>query len=161
MVYWEKIIHVLNRWLNWVGAGALVIAMLLVCGNVTSRLFGYPIEGTFEIVGFLTAAAMSFALGYTHVQKSHIAIPVVVSRLQRRTRAIVSSITYFMGMGMFAVLAWRSAVYATKIWEVGTLSETLYIPFFPLIYGLAFGCFALSLVLLVDLLKSLAEAVKK
>ena len=143
------------------GASILVLMMLLVCSNVVARLFGYPIKGTFEIVGFQEALVIGFGIGYTQRQKAHVAIGVVVLRLRKRTQAIIGTITSFVSMGIIALISWQCALLATGYWEAGQLSSTLLIPFFPMIYGVAFGCLALALVLLLDFQKSLAEVLKR
>lgn len=159
----ERVANFLNRWLNWVGAGALIAVMLLVCANIIGRAVPQlgPIKGTYDLVGLLGGIMLGFALGYTQLQKRNISVEILVSRLRPRTRAIIDGITLFISFTLFALIAWQHSVYATSIWQVGEVSETLRIPFFPLIYAVAFGCIALCLVLLVDFLKALAEVRKK
>ena len=51
-------------------AGVAVIAlMLLASGNVIMRMFGKPFSGTYELVGFLGALVIAFALGETQRRK--------------------------------------------------------------------------------------------
>jgi len=157
----ERLTYALNRWLNWIGAAALLLMVFLVCSNILGRLFIQPIKGVYEIVGFLGGIAIGFAMGYTQIKKGHISVEILVLRLRPRARAIVNSIGYLICFFLFALMAWQHANFATSTWKVGEVSETLKIPFFPLIYGVAFGCIALCLVLLVDFLKSLSKAVKK
>jgi len=159
----EKVANVLSRWLNWIGAGALIAVMLLVCANIIGRAVPFlgPVKGTYDLVGLFGGIMLGFALGYTQLQKRNISVEILVSRLRPRTRAIIDSITFLMSLALFVLIAWHHSVYATSIWKVGELSETLRIPFFPLIYAVAFGCIALCLVLLVDFLKALAEVRKK
>jgi len=51
-------------------------------------------------------------------------------------------------------------VLANDKWRLGELSMTALLPFHPYIYGVAFGCILLCLVILVDLIKSMAKAAK-
>jgi len=159
----EKVAGVLSRWLNWIGAGVLIVVMLLVCANIIGRSIPFlgPIKGTYDLVGLLGGILLGFALGYAQLQKANIRVEILVSRLQPRTRAIIDSITFFISIILFVLISWQHAKFATSIWQVGELSETLRVPFFPLIYALAFGCLILCLVLLVDFLKALAEVRKK
>lgn len=159
--YLERVGCLLSRWLNWAAACALAAMMFLVCANVILRRFYRPILGTYEIVGFLGAAVISFGLAYTTVKKGHVAVELVVSRFSQRIQAVIGSITSFLSLALFALLAWRSVCYATNMSRAGELSQTLKIPFFPLVYGLAFACALVCLVVLVELFKSLAQAVKR
>ena len=56
MAYMERFIYGLARWLRWLGCIALLAMMLIVGFNVVLRLFGLPILGTYEFVGFLERA---------------------------------------------------------------------------------------------------------
>lgn len=161
MTHFEKVIHRLSRWLNWVAAGAIVVMMLLVCLNIITRLFGQPILGTFEVAGFLGAIVVAFALAYTSVVRGHVAVGIVVSRLPQRTQAIIDSITSFLGIGVFSLMTWQGVKYGTRLWDVGEVSPTLEFPFFPIAYAIAACCAVVGLVLLLDLFKSLAQAVRK
>lgn len=157
----ETLIKVLNRWLNWAAGGALVAMMLLACGNMITRVPGYPIKGTYELVGFFAALVAAFALGYTQLQKGHTRVDILTSRLPLRAQVIIDIIVHFFSMVLFVLLTWRVAVFARSYWSAGEVSETLNIIFYPFTYGVALSCAFIALVLLLDFLKSLAQAVKK
>lgn len=161
MVYLERAVYLLSRWSDRVAQGAVVIIMLLIVGNVLLRIAWKPILGTYDLVSFLGAVLISFALAHCAVQKGHVAIGVVVERLSQRAQAITDSITGIFSVGIFAVMGWQCIAYATKLWQVNVLSLTLLVPYFPVVYGVGFACIMLSLVLLVGFFKSVAEAVKK
>lgn len=161
MVYLERAVYLLSRWSDRVAQGALVTIMLLIVGNVLLRIAWEPILGTYDLVSFLGAVLISFALAHCAVQKGHVAVGVVVERLSQRTQAITDSITGILSVGVFAMIGWQCIVYATKLWQGNVLSYTLLVPYFPLVYGVGFGCIILSLVLLVGFFKSVAKAVKK
>jgi hypothetical protein len=52
------------------------------------------------------------------------------------------------------MIAWQSAVYGIDLRQSGEVSLTLQMPLYPIVYGIAFGCGLLALVLLMDLIKS-------
>jgi len=157
----ERLIIVLNRWLNWIAGGVLVAMMLLACSNMISRIPGYPIKGTYELVGFSAAIVVAFALGYTQLQKGHTRVDIVVSRLPLRAQVILDIIMHFFSLVLFVLLSWRVAVFADSYWKAGEVSETLNIIYYPFTYAVALGCAFISLVLLLDFLRTLAQAVKK
>jgi hypothetical protein len=51
-------------------------------------------------------------------------------------------------------------LYADDMRRAGELSMTSLTPFYPYIYAIAFGCGLLCLVILVELIKSIAEVAK-
>lgn len=161
MRYFERIVYCLSRWLNWVAGGSLVVMMLLVCANVFLRLLHRPILGTYEIVGFLGGTLISFGLAYTTVKQGHIAVELVVSRLPNRIQGIIISTVSLLSILLFAIISWRSVCYAINLAQSGEMSQTLRIPFFPLLYGLGFACALVCLVLLIELFKSMAQIVMR
>ena len=141
----------------------MVAMVLLTVGNMVMRILPgvRPFGGTAEMVGFLAALIAAFALGYTQLQKAHTRVELVVSRLSSRTQSIVYSIFYPIGMALFGIATWRLVVLGNHFWEIGSLSDTMRIIFYPFIYAVALGCASLCLVLLLDFLNSLSQAVKK
>jgi len=149
----EKISRILNRTFLWI-AGVFMAAMILVtCANIFLRIVWVPIKGTFELMGFFGAVATAFVLGYTQLKKAHISVDILVNVFSQRIRTIFNGINYFVCMIFFAVLGWQITLMATTIWKTGEVTETLRIIYYPFTYGVAFGCFLLALVLLVDFLK--------
>ena len=162
MTHLERISNVLSRWVNWIAGGILVAIMLITVVNMILRAVWVPLAGLSQGVGFLSAIVVAFALGYTQIRRGHVAIDIVVSRFSPRAQAIIDSIIYFMSMVLFGLIAWQVTRLAGHHWEIGSTAESLWnIVFFPLMYMVALGCALLCLVLLVDFLKSLAQAVKK
>lgn len=140
---------------------ALVAMMLLTSSDVILRYLGYPIPGSYEVVGFLAAIVIAFPIAYTQILRGHIAIEFLVSHFPKRAQTVIDSITCVLSIGVFSLLAWQCSVLATKLWSLGRVSETLEMPFFPFVYGVAFGCAIMCVVLLIDLSNSLAQLVRK
>jgi len=151
----------LGRKLGIVAAAAIFFMMALTCADVILRVFRMPIPGTYEIVSFLGAVAVSFAIARTSVEHGHVAVSLVVQLLPKRGQAVVESIISILGIILFALIAWQSTLYAQDCQQSGEVSLTLQLPFYPIIYGIAFGSLVACLVLLVDFLNALAEMRQK
>ncbi len=150
----EKFIHRLNTGLAWVAAGALMIMMLLSVANIILRLAHRPLGGTAEAVGWLAAVTAAFALGYTQLHRGHVAIDLFVARLPSRPRAGIAAAASFTAAAFFALAAWRVGVLAHRLGQLGKLSETMHVSYYPFTYAVAFGLACLALALLADLLKA-------
>lgn len=162
LTYFETVVNRVSRFLNWVACSAVLAMMSITSLDVILRFFfNRPIYGSVDIVIFLQAIAVAFALAYTFMVRGHVTVDVIVSRLPERARAIVDSITCSLTIGVFLLLAWRNTIYATDLWRTGTLSYTLWVPFFPIVYAITFACVLVCLVLLLDLFKSLGRVTKK
>jgi len=153
----DKISRVLNEILIGIAGVFLVVMILLTCGNIFLRLVWTPVKGTFELMGFFGAIVTASALGYTQIKRGHIGIDIVVNQFSAKTQRILSGINYFICMVFFGIAGWQIAKWATVLWKTGEVTETLRIIFYPFTYGVAFGCFVLTLVLFVDLLKVLTK----
>jgi TRAP-type C4-dicarboxylate transport system permease small subunit len=155
MVALEKISNALNQILLWI-AGLFLIAMITITGaNIVSRLFGLPIRGTFELMGYFGAVVTAFALGYTQIKRGHIAVDIVVLRFSEKTQRILHTVNHLICMAFFVIVAWQVSKYATTLWETGEVTETLQIVYYPFTYAVALGCLILAFTFFVDILKSI------
>lgn len=157
----ETFIFSFSRKVNWVAGGFLPVMVAFVCVCIIARYFGHPIRGSLELVRFMAIIVVSFAVAYTQVKRGHIAVGIVMDRLPQRFQAIVDTITTFLLLVLSAIISWRSVIYAIDIRAVGSVSASLGIPFYLLIYGVAFGFAVLTLVFLVDFLNLLTKGVRK
>ena len=161
MGFFEDFVNRLSGWFAWAAGGVLIGMMLLICGNIVTRLFERPIKGTFELVGFLLIIVISFTIAYGSLTRCHAAVDLLVRRLPQRSQAIIDSIIGIVSIGLFALIAWRCVVFSESLRLSGEVSLGLWIPFFPFLYAVALGFILGCLVILVDLFKSLAQAVRK
>ena len=133
-------------------AGTFMVAMILItCLNIFSRLVWVPIKGTFELMGFFGAVVTAFALGYTQAKKAHISVDILVNRFPKRVQKILNGINSVICLIFFALAGWQIAKLGNTLRTSGEVTETLRIIYYPFTYGVALGCFLLSLVLLVEL----------
>ena len=152
----DRISQVAHR----VGMYFLIAMMLLTVVDVGGRcFFNQPIVGSYELTAFMMAIVVYFCIAYTQVRKGHIRVTFIVDRLPEKTRAVVDSIAYLLGLGMFSLIAWQAALQANRLRLIGETSATLEVPVWPFVWVVAFGSVLLCLVLLSDLHESLAQVV--
>ncbi len=144
-----------GRGFNILACVAVVFMMLLSTADVFLRLLGKPIPGTYELVGFLGAVVVSFALAFTSMEKGHIAVELLVERLSQRAQLGIEAFCNLIGALLFASIAWQAFLYALDIRKSGEVSPTLQMPSYPFIFGIAIGCALLCLLLITDGIKSL------
>lgn len=151
----EKTITATAERANWIAAAALIIMMVLTTLDVILRLFKSSIPGTYEIIGLLGAVVASFALGYTSVEKGHIAVDFLVMRFSPKAQALVGAINALVATSLFCIITWQSLLYALDLMKKGQVTLTLQLPIYPFVFGIAAGCGLLALVLMVEFLHSL------
>jgi TRAP-type C4-dicarboxylate transport system permease small subunit len=159
-----KVVVPVSRVANSVGVIFLMVMMFFITLDVCLRaLFNLPVLGpyTYEAIGFMMVIVVFFGIAHCQVQKSHVSVDLVTSRLPKRAQAAIGSCINFISMGLFGVLTWRSIVQAQFLRDVGVISAILPVPVFPFMLLVAFGSGLLCLILLVNFLDSLTnEAVK-
>ena len=155
MIVLERMSRFLNRLLLWLAGIVLTCMILMTCANIISRLVWIPIKGTFELMGYFGAVITAFALGYTQIEKGHIAVDILVKGFSGRVRKIINCINSTICMVFFTIAGWQLGKYGFTLYQTGEITETLRIIYYPFVYAVAFGCFVLALVLLVDFIKLL------
>ncbi len=150
----NKQVNSVSEILNWMSAASVVVMMLLTCSDVVLRLFRHPIPGTYEMVGFTGAILVSFSLAHTSLNRGHIAVDFLVSKLSPKAQRLVDRINSVICAGLFSLISWQSVFYALDTKNAGEVSMTLQMPIFPFIFGVAAGCGILSIVLVLRFLLS-------
>ena len=157
----SKVIRPLSGVIYSVGLGVLAALMFMTAADVILRyLFNRPIAGTFDITMFMMAILVSFGLAYCAIKKGHVRVDLVVEHLPKRAQAIIDSITGLFAVGLFALITWQSAFYVMTLWSSGVKSMELVVPFYPYAGMVALGSACLTIVLIVDFLEFLSEAIK-
>ena len=157
----EQIANRVSRWFSWISGIALIAMMFIVCLNVFLRVVYRPILGTYEIVGFLSVLVVSLGLAYTTVKQGHVEVDLFVRSFPPRLRGAVHCFTSFLSFVLFGLLAWYSFIYGMKLLQFGNLSQTLRIPFYPLVFGLALASGLTGMILLFDFMKLVYRLLRK
>lgn len=157
----EKLTVSFNQLLTWVAGCTLVAMMLLSVVNMILRVVYVPFGATAEVVGWLSAVTIAFALGYTQINRGHVAIGILVDRLSGRVQSVVNSVGSLISMILFVIVAWKMFFYAVRLRDIGVLSESLSMAFYPIVFAIALAFIGLTLVLLVDFIKSFIGVAKK
>ena len=157
-----RFIEPISRWLNVVAGIALVLMILFTCADVVGRkLLNHPVSGTYENVGFLNVIVVAFALVYTYRIKGLVSVELITDRLPKRAQWFISAFVALLGLVFFVLLTWQSIEYGNTVWRTGEVSITQKLPFYPIIYGIAFSCIPVCLMLFLDLIESMMKALNK
>jgi tripartite ATP-independent transporter DctM subunit len=157
-----------SRRINWlsskagyIGSWAIAVIMLLTfCDVILRYFFNSPIRGSFEISTYLMVIVISLNLSYCAVEKTHINITILVDRFSPTIRECNSAIYNFLGLSLFSLITWQSAVQANIIKISGSFSPDLHIPVYPFVWIVFIGSLLFSLVYLRDMIENIIEIVK-
>lgn len=157
MVFLYKInryVNSISLILNWISAASVVCMMLLTCSDVILRFFRHPIPGTYEIVGFLGTILVSFSLAHTSLERGHIAVDFLVSKLSQKAQTHVDRLNTLICTALFSLITWQSFIFALNTKNNGEVSMTLQMPVYPFIFGISVGCGMLCIILTLRFLLS-------
>lgn len=152
-----KIRNAVNGFMVVMGGLSVLLLMALATGNVCLRIFQVPYRGAYEVVSFLGAVTIAFALGFTQMKKSHIVVDILTDRFSERTKRILDGVSYLITMVFYAVIAWVIFRWGIQIARSGELSETLKIIYYPFIISVSVGFGFLSLTLIIDFLTTIQK----
>jgi TRAP-type C4-dicarboxylate transport system permease small subunit len=141
----------LSRYLYWIAGVALAFMMFLTVGDVILRAFKTPIVGTYELVGYLGALAVGFAIPKTSLDRGHVLMDFLTEKLSGRPARLLNQLTRLIGVGVFAIFAWNLFLMGNDLLAKQEVTLTLHLPQYPVAYGIAFCCLVQCLVLFSDL----------
>jgi TRAP-type C4-dicarboxylate transport system permease small subunit len=151
MIILDKIDDLLGRILLALSGAAVLALMLLATGNVVLRIFHVPFRGTYEIVSFLGAIGVAFALASTQRGRGHIVVDIFSSHYPRPVKRFVDTLSAAISALFFVIVAWQVLVWGGRIMAAGEVSETLKVVYHPFIFGVAAGFGLLTLTCLLDI----------
>lgn len=144
--------------LDAIAGWGVVATMVLVVVNIILRtIFNTPIQGVYEVVGFIVAVVIAFGLAWCAVQKSHIAIEFIVEKLPQKVQRVISLVSGLLINVLLLFTSYRVLLHGFKVISTGEVSATAQIPFYPFIFMVAIGFLLLFFVEFVNLMKGVAK----
>jgi TRAP-type C4-dicarboxylate transport system permease small subunit len=152
----------LSTVVNSIGMAAMTAMMVFVAVDVTLRkVANMPILGSIELTQFLLAICASFGLAQCAVNKGHVVIDLVISRLSRRTRGLLGIGTGILSIGVGVLMTWQLVNYIFITMKANNVTGVLYIPIWPFIALVTFGFALFCVVLIVHFLEFIVEGSRK
>jgi TRAP-type C4-dicarboxylate transport system permease small subunit len=138
---------------------SLLIMMLVVVVHVIGRnFFSSPLYGGVEIISLSGVILISFALGYTQLQKGHIVVEVLVSRLPGSLRTPFAIFARVVSLITVSLLVWGGIDYFwDAIIKPGSYTLVLHLPSAPFRFVWVLGCAAMWGYFLYDLIQILRK----
>ena len=153
-----KGIKPLSTVVNSIGMAAMTVMMVFVAVDVTLRkVANMPILGSIELTQFMLAICGSFGLAQCAVNKGHVVIDMVISRLSRRTRGSLGIGTGILSIGVGALMTWQLINYVFITLKANNVTGVLYIPIWPVVALVTFGFALYCVVLIIHFLEFIVE----
>ncbi len=150
----ELFIIKLSRGLDFLAGIILAATATLVVANILGRaLLGQSILGTYEMVGFFTAAVVGLSLSRCALENGHIAVGFLVEKLPGIVQKVLYMVINVPVIIFLTVIGYNLYLYGARIAATGEVSPTTQMIFHPFIYMAAFGFLVLALTVLLKLLQ--------
>ena len=150
----------LSNWGEWIGVGGVIVMVIVTCADVLgAKLFMAPVPGSTEIISLVQVAAIVFAVAATQRHKGHISVEMFVGTLPPRLRALCKALTSCLGAILFILLIYEGVRLGNEYLEAGEVTATVQIPFYPFAYAFSVALFPVAVMLIVDCVNALKEAV--
>ncbi len=144
--------------LDTIAGWGVVATMVLVIVNIVLRsIFNTPIQGVYEVVGFIIAVVIAFGLAWCALQKSHIAIEFIVEKLPQKVQRVISFVSGLLINILLLFISYRVMHHGFKVISTGEVSATSQIPFYPFIFMVAIGFLLLFMVEFVNMMKGVVK----
>ncbi|OGO17841.1 MAG: hypothetical protein A2Z15_03880 [Chloroflexi bacterium RBG_16_50_11] len=158
----EKFNSRLSGWFEFIGIAGLLVMMLITGIDVVgAKLFKWRLLGAIDVVMLSQLVAIAFAAAATLIVGRHITVDFFVKKLPRRVQAVIDSIIYLLVLCLFGLIIWRLTVLGYRFQTSGEATATVSIPLYPFAYGIAMASIPVCLVIIAELIKSLARVVKR
>jgi len=107
--------------------GVVMVAIVLVSlvSLLGRKISASPITGDVEIVQMLSAPALACFFAYCHLTRGDVRVDMIADRLGSRWATYLEALGSFLLGLVAAILAWRTAVGALALREVGETSALL------------------------------------
>lgn len=157
----EKTSRFAVRAITTISLLALCGMALLITADVIGRKLGNPVPGAFELTELALILTVCLSLAYTAVQGAHVSVELLVSRLGRAGRLIVSILTGPLALAGVAMVIWGGMSQALNDWQLGLLrSAQLGIPLAAFKFVVPLGFLLLAVVVVVQWVHAWLELLK-
>jgi TRAP-type C4-dicarboxylate transport system permease small subunit len=127
--------------------------LLFTLTDVVMRAFGKPIVGDFEIISFLGAVVVGFAIPYTTLLKGHVFVDFFIEKLPKNARDGMQIATRIIGIALFLWISWNFVDMSLDLIKSKEVTPVFRLPYYPISFGLAFCCIVQCFTLLSQIMK--------
>lgn len=145
-----------------IACSALALMMFLTFVDVGMRyIFNSPIPGGLELVEYMMALIVPFALTVTAFEKAHIGVDLIMERFPRKFQAAVACVTHLICLCLYLLITWQSYLNIGEQYHSEMTSAVLLIPVYPFVAALTAAFALLSLITFLQLLEKLSKVVSQ
>jgi TRAP-type C4-dicarboxylate transport system permease small subunit len=150
---WSAFERKICRSLLLISGLTLAFMLLFTLLDVVMRAFGKPIVGDFEIISFLGAVVIGFAIPYTTLLKGHIIVDFLIEKLPKNVSDGMQVATRIIGIALFLWISWNFVDMSLDLIKSKEVTPVFRLPYYPISFGLAFCCIVQCFTLFSQIMK--------
>lgn len=156
----DRIIEPVKKLLLIIASAVLALMMLLTALDVGMRyILNAPIPGALELVEYMMAILVPFAVAVMAYAKGHIGVDLFIERFPDWLQTVVGCLTTLLTTALYAVLTWQCALYVGEEFHSEVTSAVLLIPQYPFIAALLAAFALLTLITLMHFFEYLSKVI--
>ena len=137
--------------IRWAADASVAILMFLTVADIIGRASNLPILGTMELTEHIMVFMVFCGLAFTQYSDSNIKVDAFARLLPSPVRYVFEVVGLFLGALLFALITWRSGIWALDAWAIREVAEgPLSFPAYPSKLALVVGSCLVSLRYLFD-----------
>lgn len=150
---WSVFERKLCRSLLLISGLTLAFMLLFTLTDVVMRAFGKPIVGDYEIISFLGAVVVGFAIPYTTLLKGHVLVDFLIEKLPKNVSEGMQIATRIIGIALFLWVSWNFVDMSLDLIKSKEVTPVFRLPYYPISFGLAFCCIVQCFTLFSQIMK--------
>ena len=150
---WSVFERKLCRSLLLISGLTLAFMLLFTLTDVVMRAFGKPIVGDYEVISFLGAVVVGFAIPYTSLLKGHVLVDFLIEKLPKNARDGMEVATRIIGIALFLWIGWNFVDMSLDLIKSKEVTPVFRLPYYPISFGLAFCCIVQCFTLFSQIVK--------
>ena len=141
-----------------IAAFTLAVMMFLTALDVALRyVFSRPIPGGLELVEYMMAVVVPFAVTIAAYEKAHVGVDLIMDRFPTTVQNVVAAVTTTLMLVFFILITWQCFVHIAEQYRSGLTSAVLLIPHYPFVASLTAAFALLTVVTLIDLFRHVSK----
>jgi TRAP-type C4-dicarboxylate transport system permease small subunit len=158
----QKWIDKLSKFIGSIGAGALVVLMLITGIDVVGRyVFHKPLLGAFELSELTLALVILLGWAYTQSVKGHIDIDLLYNRLPLTAQIILDFFIPLLGICLFAFISWQGIIFVIDSIGWNETTEMIGIPVWIFKLMIFIGAVTICLQFIADIVTAFQKLKEK
>jgi len=161
MLLIKKFIHGANGLMLMIAMLLTILMVFITVADVLGRLFFTQIAGVFELTRLALGVIVFTSLGWSQINKVHIAINILVSRIPYFWQNLIDVFNYALASITFSLAFWQMLKYAERLANVKQVTAVLGVPMHPWILISALGVLFFVFVLIWDTIVALNKLFRR